>query len=98
MLQFLVLQKDKTALSVSQSLVSEDGEASVKIPPFYFPLGRPAISGSSSSTEEPDQTLKLAREYLKKSSADEKLQRADMHGFAKVRIACWFSRHAEMVW
>lgn len=77
-------QKDKTAVSVSQSLVvSEDGEASVKIPPFYFPLGRPAISAAE---VEPDQTLKLAREYLKKSAADEKIQRADMHGFAKVRL------------
>lgn len=67
-------------MSVSQSLVSEDGEASVKIPPFYFPLGRPAISAEA----EADNTLKLARDYLKRSSVDEKLQLTDMHVFAKV--------------
>lgn len=74
----LTLQKDKLAVSVSQSLVSEDGDASIKIPPFYFPHGRP-----TTNTDEPDATLKLAREYLKKFP-EEKLKQEDMHGFAKV--------------
>ena len=57
-------------------MVSEDGDASIKIPPFYFPHGRPI-------TDDNDKTLKLSREYLKVHS-EEKLKRSDMHAFAKV--------------
>lgn len=67
---------------MSQSLVSEDGDASLKIPPFFFPFGRPANNNEGSQ----DSTLKLAKEYLKKSP-EEKLKRSDMHAFAKVSLS-----------
>lgn len=57
--------------------MSEDGDLSTKIPPFYFPLGRP------SNKDEPDPVVKLAKEYMKGSSG-ERLKRDDMHEFTKV--------------
>ena len=65
-------------MSVSQSLVIEDGDASIKIPPFYFPLGRPNAVG-----DETDTTLRLAKEYLNKHP-DDKIKQDGMHAFAKV--------------
>jgi len=76
----LFTQKDKAAVSVSQSLVCDDAEASVKIPPFYFPLGRPLLGSG-----EVDISLKLAREYLQKSPKAQ-LKQEDMHGFCKVEL------------
>ncbi|KAF6031230.1 PPP2R3A [Bugula neritina] len=75
-----IAKKDKAAVSVSQSLVCDDAEASVKIPPFYFPLGRPLLGSG-----EVDISLKLAREYLQKSPKAQ-LKQEDMHGFCKVEL------------
>ncbi|XP_067949382.1 serine/threonine-protein phosphatase 2A regulatory subunit B'' subunit beta-like isoform X2 [Watersipora subatra] len=72
-----IARKDRLALSVSQSLVSEDGDASIKIPPFYYPLGRP-----NTNSEGGEPTLNLAKDYLKKHP-DDKLKKEDMHAFAK---------------
>lgn len=73
-----MLQKEKASVSVSQSLVSEDGDVSIKIPPFYFPLGRP-----SNNKDEIDSVIKLAKEYMKGSSGD-RLKRDNMHEFSRV--------------
>jgi len=74
-----LFQKEVTTLSVSQSLVSEDGDLRAKIPPFYFPLGRPPTQ------TDDDITLNLAKEYLA-NHEDAKLRLSDMHEFAKVTL------------